>query len=215
MIKSHFDQILVFIILELVFRMAFLSMGMKAKKTNQPDSVSYSAQVFLQVIPFMFTALAIITMLKYKVRLNFVFKNEKIPNSVTLLLHFFTAFTVLGCIVLPLMMVDPHISDRATRITNYTVQFSYLLTLSATSLLLSYKVMSNFNLINHHSISVRVKWLEVMIQMIIYVRLVTSFLQLEWPNTFVTKSRNQIMLMTISFTFAELIPFVVVVIGIN
>lgn len=34
-------------------------------------------------MPFMFTALAIITLLKYKTKLNFCFKNERIPDHVT------------------------------------------------------------------------------------------------------------------------------------
>lgn len=93
----------------------------------------------------MFTALAIITLLRYKVRLNFVFKNEKIPDSVTLSLHFFAAFTVIICIILPLLTVDPKISDKASHYMNLTIQSGYLIGLSITSFLLSKKVMSNFN----------------------------------------------------------------------
>jgi hypothetical protein len=53
-----------------------------------------------------------------------------------------------------------------------------------------------------------------MIQMILIVRLITTWLQVLWPHVFVTVPRYQILLMALSFTFAELVPFMVVVYGI-
>lgn len=97
----------------------------------------------------MFTALAIITLLKYKTKLNFCFKNERIPDRVTYSFHLFCAITLAGCVLLPLLTVDTHISDKGSHIMNFTIQTTYLIFLSLCSLLLSYRVASNFNLINH------------------------------------------------------------------
>lgn len=71
----YFDQILLFIILELASRMIFLSTGFVARNRGK-YSVSYNTQTYLQTLPFLFAALCIITLCKYKTKIYFGFKKQ-------------------------------------------------------------------------------------------------------------------------------------------
>ena len=59
----------------------------------------------------------------------------------------------------------------------------------------------------------RMSWLELIIQTIIWTRLLTSFVQIIFP-VFVKVADYQIALMAISFTLAELVPFCFLAYGI-
>jgi hypothetical protein len=96
----------------------------------------------------MFTALAIITMLKYKICIHYTFANQKIPTKVQLGIWAFTGVTVLVCILLPSLTVDPYISDRGCKWMNVLVQTSLLLSLSGASMYLAYILNRNFKLHN-------------------------------------------------------------------
>jgi hypothetical protein len=99
-------------------RMVFLNMGAMAKAGIV---VPYWYQDFFQVMPFMFTALAIITMLKYKLKIDFAYKNNQIPARTVYLIWLISIFTVIGCILLPTLTKNKNFSDKATRIMNASV----------------------------------------------------------------------------------------------
>ena len=71
---QYFEVILLWIACELFSRMMFLTTGIVALSKNSPSAVPYSYQVWTQTWPFMFTALCIINILKYKLHLYYSFK---------------------------------------------------------------------------------------------------------------------------------------------
>jgi hypothetical protein len=78
----------------------------------------------------MFTALAIITLFKYKIRIHYAFKNEQIPSSIILLLQFLVVVTVFGVILLAVLTANKNISDKGSKINNIVLQTIFLLSLS-------------------------------------------------------------------------------------
>ena len=93
----YFEQILICIIFVLIFRMAFLAMGFE--KTQK---VTYRQQAYLQVMPFLFIALAIINMFKYKSDIYFQLTNGgKIPLTVQLASWIYLLLTVVGYLLIP------------------------------------------------------------------------------------------------------------------
>ena len=207
----HFDRILVYIILELIFRMLFLSMGFVSKSGGQ---VRYGEQIYFQVFPFVFTALAIICMQKYKLKVYYQFNCSTIPKSEQRVQQAMTALLFVLMLLLPSISVSRKVSDLAAKTVNLVLQLSFLLALSAISLRLTYKLRIRFDTHNLYFAKSRMFWLEVLIQTIIWTRLLTSTVQIIWPKFFVDDAENQIALMAVSFTLAELVPFCFLVYGI-
>lgn len=92
----------------------------------------------------MFTALAIITMFKYKVNIYYTCAKQKIPTRVKLGIWAYTVLTVVFCILLPSLTVDRNISDRGCYAMNIIVLTSLLVTLSAASLYLAHILCKYF-----------------------------------------------------------------------
>ena len=59
--------------------MVFLATGFVAF-IHGPDSINYRTQIFIQVLPFMFTAMCIITMLKHKTKIYYGFQGKEAPQ---------------------------------------------------------------------------------------------------------------------------------------
>jgi len=73
------------------------------------------------MLPFMFTALAIITMLKCKLRIYYGFKGERIPSAVIKSVQIFTIITVIGCILIFCIAASKSISDVVSKSINGTL----------------------------------------------------------------------------------------------
>ena len=111
----HFDRILVYIILELIFRMVFLSMGFMARFGV---AVRYGDQIFFQVFPFVFTALAIICMQKYKLKVFYQFDGSSIPQTEQRVQQGITGLLFVLMFLLPSISVSKKISDLAAKTVN-------------------------------------------------------------------------------------------------
>lgn len=122
----------------------------------------------------MFTALAIITMLKYKLRIEYTFKSQKIPISIVWGINCFTGMVVICCVFLPTVTTDRHVSDKAVLVLEIILQSCLLISLSVSSALIFWRLRRHFKLHNQWEVGKRVLCLEVMIQMIIATRLVCS-----------------------------------------
>lgn len=57
--------------------------------------------MYYQTLPFLFTALAIITLMKYKLRVYFLLLNEKVPTQIRVSINCFILLTIAGFIILP------------------------------------------------------------------------------------------------------------------
>lgn len=100
--------------------MLFLSTGFSAKNYGK-ESVSYAEQVYYQVLPFMFTALAITTMIRYKITIEYSFVNSHIPKMLKTFIWGSTSYLILACIILPAVSIDNNVSDLANRLINLFV----------------------------------------------------------------------------------------------
>ena len=143
----------------------------------EQDKVTYQQQQYLQVMPFLFIALAIITMFTYKSDIYYQLTNGgKIPQSVQLGTCIYTLFTIVGYLLIPSVQVNPNVTDHGAYVSTMTLSLIFLLSLSAASFYLTVLLVRQLNLNNYDATSRRVIILEVIIQMIIYVRLLTSLL---------------------------------------
>jgi hypothetical protein len=111
----------------------------------------------------MFTALAILTILKYKLKILYGYKREKIPVKTIWFVWMFIICTVFGCLLLPTLTVDRKISDKGVKIMNGIFQPFYLVFLSSLSIWLTIELAEKFKLHNELDILKRIIWLEVII----------------------------------------------------
>lgn len=96
----------------------------------------------------MFTALAILTLLKYKLKIRYTYKREKIPKNIILFVRIFIVCTILGCLLLPGLTIDRKISNKGAKVMNGLFQTFYLLLLSFISFWLTKKLAAKFKLHN-------------------------------------------------------------------
>jgi len=111
----------------------------------------------------MFTALAIITLFKYKIRIHYAFKNEQIPSTIILLLQFLVVITVFGVILLAVLTADENISDLGSKVINIVLQTLFLLSLSGLNFFTTKQLTKKFDLHNQDEISSKLFYLEVLI----------------------------------------------------
>jgi hypothetical protein len=117
--------------------------------------------------------------------------------------------TVILFIIIPAVMVDKRVSDRQVKLMNLIIQTSYLLLLMSISAVFAARLIRYMTYHNMAEIKGRIISLEVVIQMIIVSRLLTTLLELN------SELRVPIVyIMAFSFTTAELIPLTIVVYGI-
>jgi uncharacterized membrane protein len=83
--------------------------------------------------------------------------------------------TVVGCVLLAMVTVS---HDQNIKLINGTTQFVYLVSLSFISVVLAYKIYKRLKLHNMSEIKKNLVVLEFFIQMIIYIRLITSMAEL-------------------------------------
>ena len=159
--------------------MVFLSMGFVSKSGGQ---VRYGEQVYFQVFPFVFTALAIICMQKYKLKVYYQFDCSSIPKTEQRVQQAMTALLFVLMLLLPSISMSRKVSDLAAKTVNLVLQLSFLLALSAISLRLTYKLRERFDTHNLYFAKTRISWLEVLIQTIIWTRLLTSTVQIIWKS---------------------------------
>lgn len=89
------------------------------KETQQ---VTYRQQAYLQVMPFLFIALAIINMFKYKSDIYFQLTNGgKIPSTVKLAVWIYLLLTVVGYLLIPTIQVDPNVTDHGAYVSTITL----------------------------------------------------------------------------------------------
>lgn len=197
---------------ELLARMIFLSTGFKASHQNNPYAVSYGTQVWTQTWPFMFNALCIINILKYKLHLYYSFRQEQGPTSVRVGLIILIFVTVSLGFFFPFVDCDINLNHKNIEIVNKWIQTFYLLFLSAVSLIVAKKLAKQLQMANQEEISKRLYFLEGVIQLILVVRLFTSWAQFSFYET--TNQTLIISLMFFSFFLSELFPLFLVVCGI-
>ena len=101
--------------------MGFLTMGFVAKRRNNTYAVKYDTQIILQIMPFMFTRLVIVTLHKYKLKLHHSFMKTPIPTTTTNLVYALLVLTVAVCVTLPMITIDKHLGDETVRLTNIFV----------------------------------------------------------------------------------------------
>ena len=82
--------------------MVFLPTGFVAI-IHGPYSINYQTQIFIQVLPFMFTAMCIITMLKHKTKIYYGFQGKEAPQITFFVLQL---FTIVGCLILATITID-------------------------------------------------------------------------------------------------------------
>jgi hypothetical protein len=153
-------------------------------------------------------------MQKYKLKVYYQFDCSSIPKTEQRVQQAMTALLFVLMLLLPSISVSRKVSDLAAKTVNLILQLSFLLALSAISLRLTYKLRERFDTHNLYFAKTRISWLEVLIQTIIWTRLLTSTVQIIWTEFFVADAENQIALMAVSFTLAELVPFCFLVYGI-
>ena len=124
----------------------------------------------------MFNALCIINILKYKLHLYYVFKQEQGPLQVRVGLIILTFITVGLGFFFPLVDCSTSLDHSTIIIINKWIQTVYLISLSALSLLVAQKLGKQLLNANQEEIKQRLFYLEGVIQLILFVRLVTSWL---------------------------------------
>ncbi len=86
----------------------------------------------------MFTALCIITLIKYKTKIYFGFRQRPYNRNLKLSYYALQVITVVGCGVLAILTVQ---NDQTTaKIINISTQIAYLVALSMISGVLAYKI---------------------------------------------------------------------------
>lgn len=83
----------------------------------------------------MFSGLAIITMIKYKIQIEYLFKNEKIQKRTQYSVNGFIVVLIVGSFLLPTLSVNKHVSNSVTKTLNILLQTSLLVSLSVASAL--------------------------------------------------------------------------------
>ena len=160
----------------------------------------------------MFNALCIINILKYKLHLYYSFRQEKGPITVRAGLIILIFVTVSLGFFFPLVDCASNLNHNNMVKVNKWIQTFYLLFLSAVSLLVAKKLAKQLQIANQEEISKRLYFLEGVIQLILVVRLITSWFQFRFYQ-----SESQaliISLMFFSFFLSELFPLFLVVCGI-
>lgn len=117
---------------------------------------------------------------------------------------------MVGCVSLAMLSVS---HDKNIKLINGTTQFVYLVSLSLISGVLAFKISKRLKLHNMSEIKKNLVILEFFIQMIIYVRLITSMAELSSASA----KQNPAVIITImclSFTMSELVPLSLVVYGV-
>ena len=114
--------------------MMFLTTGIVALSKGSPSAVPYKYQVWTQTWPFMFTALCIINILKYKLHLYYSFKQELAPKSVRAGLILLVVITVGLGVYFPIIDCDANLFDKLVYDLNISGAIVYLVVLSSISL---------------------------------------------------------------------------------
>ena len=147
------------IILELVFRMGFLSMGIQYLFSEQ--TVSYLQQKWLGMLPFLFKSLSVIVLMQFKVELIYIERSLTVPSWVNFMFMFFYSFDILAVLSMPLIDCA-NLPDREDYILGISLQISYLLPLSIASLVLLIKLRRKFTFGDLKIVIKRLYVLEVM-----------------------------------------------------
>lgn len=69
----------------------------------------------------MFTALAITTLIRYKITIEYSFVNTKVPIFIRKLIWLSTTYLILACIILPSVAIDNNVNDLTNKLTNFFV----------------------------------------------------------------------------------------------
>ena len=112
----------------------------------------------------------------------------------------------------PIVDCDINLNHKNIEIVNKWIQTFYLLFLSAVSLIVAKKLAKQLQMANQDEISKRLYFLEGVIQLILVVRLMTSWAQFSFPER--KNETLTISLMFFSFFLSELFPLFLVVCGI-
>lgn len=123
----------------------------------------------------MFTALCIINILKYKLHLYYVFKQEQGPTKVKMGLLVFTIITVMLGFYFPIVDCDPKANHKTVININKVIQTLYLVFLSVVSFFVARALGMQLKMVNQNEIKNRLYFLEGLIQFILLVRLITSW----------------------------------------
>lgn len=106
--------------------------------------------------------MAIITLIKYKLRIEYAYLDEIIPNTMVWAVNSYTVLIVFLSFLLPSLTIDRKISDVANKAINYALQGFILISLSALSLFNFFRLKQHLKRHNSPAYS-RFIGLEVMI----------------------------------------------------
>lgn len=156
----------VYVLLTVCSRMLYLAEALMS-------SVTFAYQAYVQVYPFMFTSLAIVSIIKYKVHLLFVVREERAPNWVRFGLFGLQLFSILMVLVVPAIECSS-LDNQWVSVLFLCSNTAYLAVLSITSLYVSRKLSGFLCYTTMRKVKADLKWLEVIVQTILVSRLIVD-----------------------------------------
>ena len=140
-------------------------------------AVTYAQQQWTQIIPFYFKVLIIINLLSFKTHLHYLSKQQPTPACIKRLLLSLYSLATIMLLLVPLIESNPAIPDKVADPFVIVVMSVFLIPLSIASMYALFKLNHGcFQAEQFKNIRIKMFWLEVLIQFVIYSRIMIGWI---------------------------------------